>query len=95
MSFNAMRSLENKLANLQLSKESGENIESFSNKVKDVSDRLNQGISYKPADLPVLVGKTYIHCSVEAFRLPVLTIYDAVSKDTTVYTHVNIIKTHC
>lgn len=90
-----MRSLESKLASLWLQREPGENIELFSQKFRDVAHRLDQVISYKPADLPVLVAEKYIHCSVEAFRIPALTIYDEVSKDTTAYTHINIIETHC
>ena len=81
MSANAMRNLEAQLKKLKLSSEPGENIETFSIKVMDIADRLDQGVTYKPPDLSILVAEKFIHSSVEAFRIPALNFYDTLTQD--------------
>ena len=95
MSANAMRYLEAQLKKLKLSSEPGENIETFSIKVKDIADRLDQGVTYKPPDLAILVAEKFIQSSVEAFRIPALNIYDTLTQNPTSYSYQEVLEFHC
>ena len=95
MSANAMRNLEAQLKKLKLSSEPGENIETFSIKVMDIADRLNEGVTYKPPDLAILVAEKFIQSSVEAFRIPALNIYDTLTQNPTSYSYQEVLEFHC
>jgi hypothetical protein len=81
MSTNAMRDLETRLRSLNLKSETGEDVESFCVKVKEIADRLDQGISYKPTDLSVLVAQKFVYSTVETFRIQAIQIYTRVQQD--------------
>ena len=72
MTANSLRLLETTLKNMDLRKEPAENVESFGAKVKDVAQKLDQGVIYKPSDLSSMVSGSFIRSTVEAFRVPAM-----------------------
>jgi hypothetical protein len=85
MSAEAMRKLEGQLKGLTLKQEPGENVETFCNKIREVADKLDQGPTYKPVDLNLLVAEKFIIQVLKPFRIPAINIHSVVQKDMQAY----------
>ena len=56
-------------------------METFAAKVKAIAETTDKGVVRKPEDLNVMVAATFIHSSVEAFRIPAITLYNQLQID--------------
>jgi hypothetical protein len=94
MTYNAMRDLETQLRNVNLRAEPGENVETFCMKVKEVAERLDQGISYKPVDLSLMVAQNFVNSSVETFRIQAIQVYTELQRDPRCASYQDILAIH-
>ena len=94
MTSDALRDMVNDLEKLNLLKEPGQNVETFSEKVADIAKRIDQGITYKPPDLPALVAEKYTNCEVTEFQMTAISVYNEVRRAPSNFHYQDIIDDH-
>ena len=87
----AMRTLIDKLRDMRLKDEPGENVETYTNKVDAICMQL-QGANKSPADVSVLVTIGLKTSTVEEFRLRFIGIYNELEDNPSTYTFKEVIR---
>ena len=77
MTNSAIREIDGKLGRLCISLKKGEHVLTFSNKVEDYTDTLDQGVIYKPSYLNKMVAQCFINCNVLTFSIQATNIIKA------------------